>query len=143
MEVRLALYLPRDAATVPLTRRILDAALASLGVTEDCRGDLQIAVAEACGNVIQHADPVREYHVTVTCDPNVCTIDVVDGGPGVDPERLTAQPAPTAESGRGLHLIQLLADKFDLRNREHGGAALHFVKRLAWVPGAPFFPPGP
>ncbi len=136
MEVRLALYLPRDAVSVPLTRRILVAALASLGVTEDCRADIQLAVAEACGNVIRHAGPTDEYHVSVCFDTEQCTIDVVDTGPGIrDPSSVVVQPAPDEESGRGLHLIRMLADRFDLRS-DPGGTALRFVKRLVWTPDA-------
>src|SRR2546430_628582 len=104
MEVRLALFLPRDAVSVPLTRRILVAALASLGVTEDCRADIQLAVAEACGNVIRHAEPAQEYEVSVAFDAEQCTIEVVDtgqGGVALDEPR----PPATEESGRGLHLI--------------------------------------
>src|SRR5690242_20656474 len=136
MEVRMALCLPRDAVSVPLTRRILVAALASLGVTEDCRADIQLAVAEACGNVIRHAGPAEEYEVTVCFDAEQCTIEVVDTGPGLPPAGLAAagqRPAPTEETGRGLHLIRNLADRFDLRS-DQGGTALRFVKRLVWTP---------
>jgi serine/threonine-protein kinase RsbW len=137
MEVRLALYLPRDAVSVPLTRRILVAALASLGVTEDCRADIQLAVAEACGNVIRHAGPADEYEVTVYFDAEQCTIDVVDTGPGMgtEPAKAVTAPEPDEESGRGLHLIKMLADRFDLRS-DTRGTALRFVKRLVWAPDA-------
>jgi serine/threonine-protein kinase RsbW len=137
MEIRLALYLPRDAVSVPLTRRILVAALASLGVTEDCCADIQLAVAEACGNVIRHAGPADEYEVTVSFDVEQCTIDVVDTGPGIrtTAAEALAQAAPDEESGRGLHLIRTLADRFDLRS-DGRGTALRFVKRLVWAPDA-------
>jgi serine/threonine-protein kinase RsbW len=135
MEVRLALCLPRDAVSVPLTRRILAAALASLGVTEDCRADIQLAVAEACGNVIRHAGPADEYEVSVFFDAEQCTIEVEDTGPGIR-GAVGPLPPPTQESGRGLHLIRMLADRFDLRS-DHRGTALRFVKRLVWSPDAP------
>ena len=51
---------PRDATSVPLTRRVLDAALASLGVTEDCRADVRLALSEACTNVVRHARLLAE-----------------------------------------------------------------------------------
>ncbi|HKT03247.1 MAG TPA: ATP-binding protein [Rugosimonospora sp.] len=137
MEVRLALHLPRDAVSVPLTRRILLAALTSLGVTEDCRADIQLAVAEACGNVIRHAGPTEEYAVSVFFDAEQCTIEVVDKGPGLPPGRLRTdgRPGPTDESGRGLHLIRHLADRFDLTSSQ-AGTVLRFVKRLTWAPDA-------
>jgi serine/threonine-protein kinase RsbW len=137
MEVRLALYLPRDAVSVPLTRRILVAALASLGVTEECRADIQLAVAEACSNVIRHAEPTDEYHVEVCFDSEQCVIDVVDTGPGMRglASGTVRRPDPEEESGRGLHLITMLADGFDLRS-DSGGTVLRFVKRLVWLPDA-------
>ena len=52
MEVQLSLALPRDRSTVPLTRRVLDAALAVFAVTKDCRDDISLAVTEACANAV-------------------------------------------------------------------------------------------
>lgn len=142
------LCLPRDSVSVPLTRRILMAALASVGVSDDCRGDIQLALAEACGNVIRHAGPGDEYLVTIWFDAEQCTIEVVDTGPGpVSGQRASTapvvpadagltMPAPTDDSGRGLHLIRMVADRFDMRS-DNRGTALRFVKHLVWTPDAP------
>ena len=65
MEIRLTLSLPRDRSTVPLTRRVLDAALGVFSVTRDCRDDIGLAVGEACANAVQHADLGADYQVTV------------------------------------------------------------------------------
>lgn len=42
MEISLDLQLPRDAASVPATRRLLDAALAALGVEDQIRDDIEV-----------------------------------------------------------------------------------------------------
>ena len=135
----LVLRLPRDASSVPLTRRVLDAALASLGVTEDCRADVRLALSEACTNVIRHAERSQNYQVQVGFDETQCTIEVTDDGPGIDdPEPLDPQdpeplPSPFSESGRGLRIIALVADEVEVRRRRPKGTLLRFVKRLSWV----------
>ena len=63
MEVKVALSLPRDAASVPVTRQVLDSCLERLGVMPATRHDIALALSEACANVIQHAGPGEEYEV--------------------------------------------------------------------------------
>lgn len=104
----LVLRLPRDAASVPPTRRALDAALASLGATENCRSDMQLAVTEACTNVVNHTSESREYQVSIGIDERECTIEVTNEGPGIPVAGLdptAPMPAPGAESGRELQII--------------------------------------
>ena len=56
MEIKMALCLPRDAASVPVTRRVLDRCLETLGVTPDTRADPVPATAEhGRGLTIIHA----------------------------------------------------------------------------------------
>jgi serine/threonine-protein kinase RsbW len=129
MEVRLSLSLPRDRSTVPLTRRVLDAALAVFSVTRDCRDDIGLAVGEACANAVEHSGDGAEYEVTVTIQEDRCIIDVVDEGPGLE-SALTDEPAPDAEAGRGLRIIHALADIVELRRRQPRGMALRIVKLL-------------
>ena len=95
MEIRLTFSLPRDRSTVPLTRRVLDAALGVFSVTRDCRDDIGLAVGEACANAVQHADLGLDYQVTVTIHEDRCVIDVVDEGVGME-----AAPRPAAQRRR-------------------------------------------
>ncbi|WP_344620115.1 ATP-binding protein [Dactylosporangium salmoneum] len=137
MEVRLSLSLPRDRTTVPLTRRVLDAALAVFSVTKDCRDDIGLAVGEACANAVQHAGMGSDYEVTVTIQEDRCIIDVVDDGTGLDTAEMP-EPEPDAESGRGLRIIHALADMVELHRRQPRGMALRIVKLL--TRNTPAFP---
>ncbi|WP_426514878.1 ATP-binding protein [Dactylosporangium sp. McL0621] len=129
MEVRLSLSLPRDTTTVPLTRRVLDAALAVFSVTTDCREDIGLAVGEACANAVQHAETGADYEVTVTIHEDRCIIDVVDEGAG--PDSVTPRDVgPDSESGRGLKIIHALSDMVELRRHHPRGMALRIVKLL-------------
>lgn len=131
IEVRLALSLPRDRSTVPLTRRVLDAALGVLGISRDCRADIGLAVGEACANVVQHAREGADYEVTIAIQDDRCVIDIVDDGVGLDAESVSTTPAgPDDESGRGLRIIRALADVVEFRPRKPHGAALRIVKNL-------------
>lgn len=136
MEIRLTLSLPRDRSTVPLTRRVLDAALGVFSVTRDCRDDIGLAVGEACANAVQHADLGLDYQVTVTIHEDRCVIDVVDEGIGMESVLDGNPPADVpvdAESGRGLRIIHALADMVEFRRHQPHGVALRIVKMLTRV----------
>src|ERR1700740_2568760 len=88
MEVKMVLYLPRDAVSVPVTRQVLDSCLETLGVTPDTRADIALALSEACANVIQHAGPGDEYEVQASARNGQCAIEIVNTGSG------DGKPAP-------------------------------------------------
>ena len=161
MEIKMVLHLPRDAASVPVSRQVLDGCLESLGVTPDTRADIALALTEACANVIQHAGAGEEYQVQVSAWNGRCAIEVVntgsrdgrpapDGGTGTvregrgtgeargDWTALAGDPVPaTAEHGRGLKIINAVADNLQLTGDERHGTTVHFEKALEWLPGAP------
>ncbi len=74
----MVLYLPRDAASVPVSRQVLDGCLGTLGVTPDTRADIALALTEACANVIQHAGPGEEYLVQLSARNGRCAIEVIN-----------------------------------------------------------------
>ena len=78
MEIKMVLFLPRDAASVPVSRQVLDGCLETLGVTEDTRTDIALALSEACANVVQHAGPGMDYEVLATARDGKCVIEVVN-----------------------------------------------------------------
>jgi serine/threonine-protein kinase RsbW len=137
LEIKVALSLPRDAASVPVTRQVLDSCLATLGVIPDTRADIALALSEACANVIRHAGPGREYEVLArTCDTR-CIIEVLDAGDGSGPPSITA-PTETllAEGGRGLKIIDAVVDDLHLTGNSENGTTVHFEKVLEFLPDA-------
>jgi serine/threonine-protein kinase RsbW len=140
MLLRLALSLPRDAATVSVSRRILNSALAAIGVEETCRADICLALAEACANVIMHARAGAAYDVIVSTQADDCVIEVVDTGVGSVPapeDFPVMLPDQDAESGRGLMIIRAMTDAAHLAVSPAGGLAIRMVKRLVWRADAP------
>jgi serine/threonine-protein kinase RsbW len=152
MEIKMVLHLPRDAVSVPICRQVLNSCLETLGVTPDTRGDIALALSEACANVVLHAGPGEEYEVQVRAKDRKCVIEVVnagslDGGKtsdacGLDSEpfegfALTDLPVPaTAERGRGLKIIDAVAENLRLSGNQRHGTTVHFEKTLEWLPEA-------
>jgi serine/threonine-protein kinase RsbW len=135
MLVQLLLYLPKDAASVPLARRVLDTALAAVDVTEQCRADIGLALSEACANVVTHAKEVDRYEVKVSAEDRQCVIEVFNTGGTVDYRRLTQPLAdPRAERGRGLHIIRSVMDVAEVVAGPAGGMVVRMIKKLVFKP---------
>jgi serine/threonine-protein kinase RsbW len=138
MEIKFTLQLPRDALSVPVVRRVLNSSMKTLGVAEDCLTDIEIALTEACTNVLDHAAVGDEYEVVAGLDDAMCVIDVVDTGRGFDADRLGHSHAdPSAEEGRGIQLIRNLVDRVHFRSRPEAGMIVHLEKDLTFTDGSP------
>ena len=139
MEIKLVLFLPRDAASVPVTRQILDNCLDTLGVVADIRTDIALALTEACANVVQHAGPGDEYEVKARALNGRCIIEVENTSSAPLALVPNDQPVPPlAEHGRGLSIIDAVADNLQLTgNGTRGVTTVHFEKALGYLPGAP------
>jgi serine/threonine-protein kinase RsbW len=130
MRMSVRLNLPREVDSVPAVRRLLRCALSTLGLDEQAGTDLEIALTEACANVIKHATGAEAYEVRLDVGDDRCSIDVVDDGEGFD---LDADPAPTptSERGRGLFLIRALAENVRMQSSPRTGSLIHFEKSFA------------
>lgn len=138
MNVTFALVLPRDVLSVPAVRKVCGTALADLGVSPDCRDDIQIAITEACTNVLRHAEDVAgEYEVTFEITESACDIRVVDRGQGFESTGLGRQEAHgEAEGGRGIHLMRSLMDDIQFVTKPHDGTTVHLQKELSCEEGS-------
>ncbi|MGW0118780.1 ATP-binding protein [Streptomyces sp. NPDC003327] len=148
MSIWWSLHLRREAASVPLARRLFLGTMETAGVDPDVSFELSVALTEACANAVEHggrpgadgrAAASEAYRVTAYLDGETCRIEVADSGPGfaAPAARASAPPAvtvvSTAESGRGLRLIEELADHVQFGNRSvRGGAVVSFDKLLKW-----------
>jgi serine/threonine-protein kinase RsbW len=139
LEFKVVLFMPRDAASVPISRQVLDSCLETLGVTADTRTDIALALSEACANVVLHAEAEQEYEVMARAEGGRCVIEVANGGNGaVAVAPSSDDPVPlTAEHGRGLRIIDAVTDNLRLTGNGRAGTTVHFEKQLDWVPGAP------
>jgi serine/threonine-protein kinase RsbW len=132
MEIRHSLSLPRDEISVPVVRHLSREALSLLGVNEDCISDIELAITEACTNVLKHARTQHEqYDVEVEIGDELCSIRVIDAGEGFDHEAAKAmQQSLSAEGGRGIQLMSALVDDLTFTSVPEEGTVVHLEKKL-------------
>jgi serine/threonine-protein kinase RsbW len=136
MSIWWSLQLRREAASVPLARRLLLGAMEAAGVDGDISHELSIALSEACSNAVQHGVGHSQiFRVTASIHGDVCRIEVTDGGPGFPADTFPARPEPRElqTNGRGMCLIEALSDRVRFGNQPgSGGAVVTFDKVLKW-----------
>ncbi|MEU6100083.1 ATP-binding protein [Streptomyces flaveolus] len=147
MSIWWSLHLRREAASVPLARRLLIGTMETAGVDPEISFDLSVALSEACANAVEHGgdvepgSPSAAYRVTAYLDGERCRIEVADTGPGFDtpaPGRPAGAAPADAEHGRGLCLIRELADHVHFGGTPgRAGAVVSFDKILKWREDAP------
>ena len=138
MQIKFTLELPRETLSVPVVRRVLNGSMGTLGVVEDCLTDIEVALTEACTNVLDHAAQGAEYEVVAGLDNTMCVIEVIDTGRGFDADHLGhADAAHSAEEGRGIQLMRSLVDRVDFRSRPEKGMIVHLEKELLYEAGSP------
>ena len=138
MELDFGLTLPRDALSVPVVRHLCRSTLQRLGVEDACVHEIELALSEASTNVLVHAaGPEDQYEVRVKISDDVCKIDVVDTGAGIDLDALPVEPPVGAESGRGIQLMRALVDELQFATKPHAGTAVQLTKALRLQPTSP------
>lgn len=110
---------------------VVAAAYVDASFGEERLDNLRLAVSEACANAIAaQAASGPEAVISIRCDfdRDRVEIEVVDRGPGFDPDRIPPLPAPTDparlehESGLGLVLMRALTDRTEIRSSPEGTA---------------------
>jgi serine/threonine-protein kinase RsbW len=133
MDVVFSLALPREEASVPVVRQLCRASLQNIGAMPECVSDIELALTEACTNVLQHAfDSREEYRVDIRLDDEKCSIAVIDEGRGFDHPNLAKgeEAAMGAEGGRGIQLMRALVDKVNFNSEPEQGTMVRLVKGL-------------
>jgi serine/threonine-protein kinase RsbW len=136
--INLTLQLPRDRASSPVVRHLTHNALAEVGVTDGIQQDVELAVTEACANVLDHAGSGDAYDVVVSVAGDRCEIRVVDVGSGFDFDSFAGHEATIHdESGRGIALMHALMDTVLFTSEPESGTVVHLVKGLDFDDSAP------
>lgn len=133
----MGLSLPRDARAIGVARHISRETLRELGVEDNCVSDIEVALTEACTNVLDHSGNGDEYDVEFTLTEHDCVIRVIDSGSGFDIEAPRVPPDEVSESGRGIALMQALVDRVRFESRPEDGTVVHLEKSLVYLEGAP------
>lgn len=129
------LQLPDDAASVPFCRRVLRFALQELAVEEGHLANIEMVVSEATANVVLHAfdGPGHHYSVRLELFPDLVRLFITDTGCGFRRSPV-AEPDLEQISGRGLWLIEQLADSVAFSALVGGGTLMAADFRLTHPP---------
>jgi anti-sigma regulatory factor (Ser/Thr protein kinase) len=118
---RLRLRLSASADEVPFARAAITRLCEHLEIEDEQTERIRLAVTEACSNCVLHAygdcSDTCTYVLDARVDQQALRVTVCDAGVGIH-----NAPANTRPSlGRGLHLIQSLADSAQVASRPSGG----------------------
>ena len=138
MNIVFSLNLPKDETSVPVVRRISREALSSLGVDDTCISEIEVALSEACTNVLKHVEGTEEaYEVKVEVNESLCEIRVIDTGMGFDHDAEGRSHADhTAEGGRGIFLMRAMVDKIEFTSAPESGTVVRLTKKLELEDGS-------
>ena len=98
----LSLALPPVPESASRARR----ALVEHGLEADLEHTVTLLVTEIVANSIRHAGDSAEVHVAAMLEPGFARVEVLDSGPGFDPE------VRHSTDGYGLRLLDKLATRW-------------------------------
>jgi len=121
---------------IELVQVVLRDALVRLGMDEDARHWVDVAVREAIANAIKHGnaqDPQKQVHVDLCLEGEDLVIQVGDEGPGFDPAQIHDPLAPEnllRPNGRGIFYMKSFMDEIHYGTRPGGGTLVTLRKRV-------------
>ena len=121
---------------IELVQAVVDDLLGRLGLEEEDRHWIGLAVREAVANAIKHgngSDPAKQVEVEVGLLAGEVVLTVRDEGGGFDPESVANPLAPEnllRPGGRGIFYMRSLMDHVDYRFGATGGTEVVLRKRV-------------
>lgn len=122
---------------IDLIQIVVDDALGRLGLDEDGRHWVGIAVREAVANAIKHGnqqDPEKHVEVELVVEGEEAVIQIRDFGAGFDPDQVGDPLAPEnllKPNGRGIFYMKSFMDHVEYSFQPGGGTVLTLRKRIA------------
>ena len=133
-----SLMVPSSTENLALIREFVSAVGEQAGFGEQDVMRLQLAVDEACANVIEHAydlEATHEVTIRAVMDDDALCFEVVDHGKGFDPARIDELQLDQLikdrrSGGLGLRLIRSVMDDVQYQIVPGEKNELRMVKRL-------------
>ena len=122
---------------IELVQVVLKDTLDQLGVEEDARHWIDVAVREAVANAIKHGNKLdvgKKVHATFVLRGSELEITVADQGEGFDPAKVSDPLNPQnlmKTSGRGIFYMKTFMDEVHYSFHPGGGTSLVMTKNLA------------
>ena len=122
---------------IELVQAVVDDLLGRLGLEEEDRHWIGLAVREAVANAIKHgnrSDPAKQVEVEVGLADGEVVVSVRDEGPGFEPAEVANPLAPEnllRPGGRGIFYMRSLMDNVEYHFGADGGTEVVLRKRVA------------
>ncbi len=137
-ERRFRLDVPSSTENLAMIRDFVGKIAKQAGLAESDVTMLELAVDEACANVIEHAygaDETKEVVVRVRLDNDCIEIQIVDTGKGFDPgsveqSDLKKLVEERRSGGLGMRLMKLVMDEVEYQMKPGERNELRMIKRL-------------
>jgi anti-sigma regulatory factor (Ser/Thr protein kinase) len=112
--------LPCNPASVPVARQRITGELCAAGIVQAAIGDAALVVTELLSNAIRHARPLPGSRLLLawTLEDGSVELAVSDGGSATRPHK--AHASLSSLGGRGLDIIEYLADSWGVRTDDSG-----------------------
>jgi serine/threonine-protein kinase RsbW len=119
MEKTFSLHVPSSTENLSMIRDFVKSIGAQSGMDEMDVAKLELAVDEACSNVMEHAynaDATQEVSIRATVDGRSVQIEVIDTGKGFDPaaveqSKLEDLISAKRTGGLGMRLMKSFMDE--------------------------------
>ena len=135
-EYRFHLAIGSRFENIELVQVVLRDCLERLGMEEDTRHWVDVAVREALANAIKHGNeqnPSKQVHVDLAVEGAELVIQVEDEGMGFDPAGLGDPLAPEnllRPNGRGIFYMRSFMDQIQYGSGPGGGTMVTLRKKL-------------
>ena len=131
------LKIPSRTDNLELIREFVSSLASKVGFNSEDVNKIELAVDEACTNVIRHAFPEgAKGEITIACSPvaDGLLVRILDQGKPFDPQQgikiaMAKRLQAPASGGIGLSLIRQLVDKVQYQWDEREGNQLTLIKR--------------
>lgn len=138
IERRFSLQVPSSTENLAMIRDFVNGIGVRAGMPASEVAKLELAVDEACANVIEHAygpEVTKEVSVRATLDDDTVQIDVVDTGKAFDPALIPTLSLDDLVAGRrsgglGMRLMKTLMDEVHYEVIPGHKNELRMIKRL-------------
>lgn len=135
---KFTLEVPSSTENLVLIRDFVTRIAQQAHLDEQEISNLELAVDEACANVIEHAygqDTRQEVIIQAICDEEAVRISVIDTGKwfdptGVTPASIDSLVTERRSGGLGIRLIKALMDEVSYQIQPGQKNELHMIKRL-------------
>ncbi len=141
-ERKFLLKVPSSTENLQIIREFVGSVALQAGLDQKDVGKLELAVDEACANVIEHAyghDQTKEVVIRARLDADTLRIDVEDTGLGFDPNAVAQQELEQLiherrTGGLGMRLMKTLMDEVRYEIEPGKKNELHMMKKLTKKP---------